>query len=149
MEPVGDDMEDREDYTGQEYRDSVAGKSGTGSSGNWKIVIAATVLAGLGLAVAVVAMVFALHSQSTLSRAERQTAAAEGQVSALKTEMTADENELSTAQSDLQALQSTVTSISSLSAFTSKVCNDSGVYDDNTGQTITAYYPCTDDNPNG
>ncbi len=80
--------------------------------------------------------------QANLSHAQRQAAAAENQVSAL-------ESGLNTAQSDITILQGTVNGLSSLSAYTSKVCNSNDVYDDNTQQYITAYYPCTDENPNG
>jgi hypothetical protein len=144
---VGDDLQDRGDYSDLQHRYSIVSRSGAGNTGSWKIAI--TVLAALGLALAAVAMVFALHSQSALSHAQQQAAAAERQVSALKSEVSADRSELDATQSDLQTLQGTVNGLSSLSAFTSKVCNDSGVYDDNTGQTVTVYYPCTDDNPNG
>jgi len=87
--------------------------------------------------------------QASLSHAQKQAAAAESQVSALQSEVAADQGALNTAQSDLQTLQGTVGNLSSLSVYTSKVCNSSDVYDDNTRQYITAYYPCTDENPNG
>jgi glutamine synthetase len=87
--------------------------------------------------------------QASLSHAQKQAAAAESQVSALQSEVAADQGELNTAQSDITTLQGTVDGLSSLSVYTSKVCNNNDVYNDNTKQYITAYYPCTGDNPNG
>lgn len=87
--------------------------------------------------------------QASLSHAQKQAAAAEHQVSALQNEMAADQGELNTAQSDITTLQGTVDGLNSLSAYTSEVCNNSDVYDNNTKQYITAYYPCANSNPNG
>jgi hypothetical protein len=105
------------------------------------------------LLILVVSSVYSLvklsSDQTSLSHAQKQAAAAETQVSTLQSEVAADQGELNTAQSDLLTLQGTVGNLSSLSAYTSKVCNSSDVYDDNTQQDITAYYPCTADNPNG
>jgi hypothetical protein len=57
---------------------------------------------------------------------------------------------VSSDEQQLTSLQSTVNSLPSdpLSAYGSMVCSNGGVYDISTGQTITAYYPCTDKNPN-
>jgi type II secretory pathway pseudopilin PulG len=81
--------------------------------------------------------------QASLSRTQQQ-------VSAERSELSAEQQQLNTDGQELSTLQSTVNTpaYDPLSAFTSMVCSNSDVYDSSTGQTITAYYPCTDKNPN-
>jgi hypothetical protein len=57
---------------------------------------------------------------------------------------------VSSDEQQLTSLQSTVDGLPSdpLAPYSSMVCSNGGVYDISTGQTITAYYPCTDKNPN-
>ena len=72
------------------------------------------------------------------------------QVSSDKSELSAERQQVSSDEQQLTSLQSTVDSLPSdpLAAYGSMVCSNGGVYDISTGQTITAYYPCTDKNPN-
>ena len=81
--------------------------------------------------------------QSSLSHAQQQ-------ISSEKAEVAAEQQQVSSDEQQLTSLQSTVNSLPSdpLSAYGSMVCSNGGVYDISTGQTITAYYPCTDKNPN-
>ena len=84
-----------------------------------------------------------VSSFAELSHAQQQISATRSELSAEQQQVSADEQKLST-------LESTVNSQPSdpLSAFNSMVCSNPDVYDNSTGHTITAYYPCTETNPN-
>jgi hypothetical protein len=103
-------------------------------------------LAGLLLilvGISVFSLVKLSSMQSSLSHAQQQIRSERSGLSAEQQQVSSDEQQLT-------SLQSTVNSLPSdpLSAYGSMVCSNGGVYDISTGQTITAYYPCTDKNPN-
>ncbi|MGH3191000.1 MAG: hypothetical protein ACRDOL_27900 [Streptosporangiaceae bacterium] len=106
-----------------------------------KIVLAGilVILAG----VSALSLVELSGVQGRLSHSQQQIGATSSELSAEQDQVSADEAELSTLQSTVNALPS-----DPLSAFTSLVCSNPDVYDNSTGQTITAYYPCTETNPN-
>jgi hypothetical protein len=125
--------------------DSMTAQNGRGVRQLSAAKIWLTGLAGL-LLILVGASVYSLVElssvQASLSHAQQQISATRSGLSAEQQQVSADEQQLST-------LESTVNSLPSdpLSAFTSMVCSNSDVYETSTGQTITAYYPCTDKNP--
>jgi hypothetical protein len=100
----------------------------------------------LNAAIAVVLLILAgasVFSFVELSHAQRQ-------ISATRSELSAEQQQVSSDEQQLTSLESRVNSPPSdpLSAFSSTVCSNPDVYDSSTGQTITAYYPCTETNPN-
>ncbi len=124
--------------------DSMTAQNGRGVH---KLNAAKIWLAGL-LLILVGASVFSLvrlsSVQASLSHVQQQISAENSELSAEQQRVSADEQELS-------SLQSTVNSpppdpLNTI--YGGMVCSNGGVYDISTRQTITAYYPCTDKNPN-
>jgi hypothetical protein len=66
-----------------------------------------------------------------------------------KSELSAEQQQMSSDKQQLTSLQSTVDGLASdpLSAYSSMGRSNGGGCDISTGQKITAYYPCTDKNP--
>jgi len=100
----------------------------------------------LNAAIAVVLLILAgasVFSFVELSHAQRE-------ISTTRSELSAEQRQVSSDDQELTSLESTVSSPPSnpLSAFSSMVCSNPDVYDSSTQQTITAYYPCTETNPN-
>jgi cell division protein FtsL len=90
-----------------------------------------------------------------LSSVQASLSHAQQQISAEKSELSAEQQRVSADEQELSSLQSTVNSPPPVpppdplnSTYGDMVCSNGGVYDISTGQTITAYYPCTDKNPN-
>jgi uncharacterized protein YlxW (UPF0749 family) len=92
-----------------------------------------------------------VYSVMKLSSVQTSVSRAQQQISAEKSELSAEQQQVSTDEQELSSLQSTVNSPPPdplNSTYGGMVCSNGGVYDISTGQTITAYYPCTDKNPN-
>ncbi len=129
---------------------TAAGAMNAGSPGARKPGAARVWLAGLAALLLILAgaSVFSLVKlsgvQASLSHAQRQ-------ISSVKSELSAEQQQVRADEAQISTLQATVSSLPSdpLSAYSSMVCSNGGVYDISTGQTITAYYPCTDKNPAG
>jgi cell division protein FtsL len=134
--------------------DSMTAQNGRGVHKLSAAKIWLTGLAGL-LLILVGASVFSLvrlsSVQASQSHVQQQISAEKSELSAEQQRVSADEQELSSLQSTVTSLQSTVNSpppdpLNTI--YGGMVCSNGGVYDISTGQTITAYYPCTDKNPN-
>jgi hypothetical protein len=118
--------------------DSVLGKNGPGVRKFGAAMIWLAVVSGFLLILAGVS-VFGIVK---LSSVQARLSHAQQQITGEKSELSSDEQELATLESKAASPPS-----DPLSAFGSMVCSNPDVYNRSTGQTITAYYPCSETDP--